>query len=155
LLEQSTNMERLGSELKKMDLILAYHSHDTEMLAGAREFHHMLQNTSPENVSFCFDVHWMYRGSQNSQVAVFNTLKMYGSRIVELHVRQSVNNIWSETFGVGDIDYPRFVKQLENMKLRPQLVIEQCVEDKSPNTLRAVEAHRIDLSEIKRTFNRP
>ena len=82
LLEQSANMERLGAELRKMDLILAYHTHDTEMLAGAREFHHMLQNTSASNVSFCFDVHWMYRGSHNSTVAVFNTLKMYGNRVV-------------------------------------------------------------------------
>jgi inosose dehydratase len=47
-------MESLGRELKKMDMILAYHTHDTEMLAGAREFHHMLQNTSAEHVSFCF-----------------------------------------------------------------------------------------------------
>jgi len=153
LLEQSANLERLGKELRKLDMTLAYHTHDTEMLAGAREFHHMLQNTSPENVSFCFDVHWMYRGSQNSQVAVFNTLKMYGNRIVELHIRQSVNDIWSETFGNGDIDYVRFVKELGNSKIRPHLVIEQCVEDKSPNTMRAVAAHMADLAEVKRIFN--
>jgi inosose dehydratase len=154
LLEQSANLERLGKELKKLDMILAYHTHDTEMLAGAREFHHMLQNTSRENVSFCFDVHWMYRGSQNSQVAVFNTLKMYGSRVVELHLRQSVNGIWSETFEEGDIDYVRFFMQLESMKLKPHLVIEQCVEDKSTNTTGAVNAHRIDLEAVRRIFKR-
>jgi len=152
LIEQSTNMERLGSELRKMDIIIAYHTHDTEMLAGAREFHHMLQNTSPEHVSFCFDVHWMYRGSQNSTVAVFNTLKMYGSRVVELHLRQSVNGIWSETFKEGDIDYVRFASELDKMKVRPHLVIEQCVEDKSPNTMSVVEAHKIDLAEVQRIF---
>jgi inosose dehydratase len=154
LLEQSANLERLGKELRKLDMTLAYHTHDTEMLAGAREFHHMLQNTSPENVTFCFDVHWMYRGSQNSQVAVFNTLKMYRTRVVELHIRQSVNGVWSETFGIGDIDYVRFVKELEKMKLRPHLVIEQCIEDKSPNTMDAVEAHKIDVAEVKKIFNR-
>ncbi|HMG90032.1 MAG TPA: TIM barrel protein [Chryseolinea sp.] len=145
LLEQSANLEQLGKELRKLDMILAYHTHDTEMLAGAREFHHMLQNTSPENVRFCFDVHWMYRGSQNSQVAVFNTLKMYGGRIVELHIRQSVDGVWSETFGNGDIDYKKLVG--------PHLVIEQCIEDKSPNTMRAVDAHKIDLAEVKKIFN--
>lgn len=154
LLEQGANMERLGAELRKMDLILAYHTHDTEMLAGAREFHHMLQNTTPGNVSFCFDVHWMYRGSQNSSVAVFNTLEMYGSRVVELHLRQSVNGIWSETFRDGDIDYVRFAAELERKRVRPHLVIEQCVEDKSPNTMGAVEAHKIDLAEVRRTFRR-
>ena len=152
LLEQSANMERLGGELRKMDLILAYHTHDTEMLAGAREFHHMLQNTSSGNVSFCFDVHWMYRGSQNSTVAVFNTLKMYASRVVELHLRQSVNGIWSETFRTGDIDYVRFAAELERLRIRPHLVIEQCVEDKSPNTMNVVEAHKIDLDEVRRIF---
>jgi inosose dehydratase len=152
LLEQSANLERLGKELKKMDMILAYHTHDTEMLAGAREFHHMLQNTSAEHVSFCFDVHWIYRGSQNSAVAVFNTLKMYGSRVVELHLRQSVNGIWAETFGAGDIDYVRFVSELEKIKLRPHIVIEQCVEDKSPHTTSAVDAHIVDLAEVKRIF---
>ena len=152
LLEQSANMERLGEELRKMDLILAYHTHDTEMLAGAREFHHMLQNTSASNVSFCFDVHWMYRGSQNSTVAVFNTLKMYGNRVVELHLRQSVNGIWSETFREGDIDYVKLAAELEKQKVRPHLVIEQCVEDKSPNTMNAVEAHKIDLAEVRKIF---
>lgn len=154
LLEQSSNMERLGSELRKMDLILAYHTHDTEMLAGAREFHHMLQNTTPENVSFCFDVHWMYRGSQNSSLAVFNTLKMYGSRVVELHIRQSVDGVWSETFGKGDIDYERFAAELKKMKVSPHLVLEQCIEERSPKTTSAVEAHKIDLKEVKRIFNR-
>lgn len=152
LLEQSANMEHLGKELHKMDLILAYHTHDTEMLAGAREFHHMLQNTSAEHVSYCFDVHWMYRGSQNSSVAVFNTLKMYGSRVVELHLRQSVNGIWSETFKEGDIDYARLSSELEKMRLKPHLVIEQCVEDKTPKTMSAVEAHRIDLAQVRNIF---
>ena len=152
LIEQSANMERLGAELRKMDLILAYHTHDTEMLAGAREFHHMLQNTSADNVSFCFDVHWMYRGSQNSTVAVFNTLKMYSARVVELHLRQSVNGVWSETFREGDIDYSKFAAELEKLDVRPHLVIEQCVEDKSPNTMNAVEAHKIDLAEVRRIF---
>lgn len=154
LLEQSANMERLGSELRKMGLTLAYHTHDTEMLAGAREFHHVLQNTSPEHVSFCFDVHWIYRGSQNSSLAVFNTLKMYGNRVVELHLRQSVNGVWSETFKEGDIDYSRFASELDKMKLRPHLVIEQCVEDKSTNTMSAVEAHKVDLAEVRRLFKR-
>ena len=76
----------MRKELRKMDVTLAYRTHDTELMGGAKEVHHILQNTSPENVSFCFDVHWVYRGSQNSQIAVFDILKMYGDRIVELHL---------------------------------------------------------------------
>jgi inosose dehydratase len=48
---QAKSMEKLGMELKKKGLTLAYHTHDVELRAGAREFHHILQNTSPENVS--------------------------------------------------------------------------------------------------------
>jgi inosose dehydratase len=149
---QAKSMEKLGVELKKKGLTLAYHTHDVELRAGAREFHHILQNTSPENVSFCFDIHWVYRGSADSQVAVFDVLKMYGNRVVELHIRQSVNGVWSETFGAGDIDYQRFAGELKAMKLRPHLVIEQCVEAKTPNTMDGKQAHITDLAMIKEIF---
>ena len=152
LIEQAKNMEKLGSELRKRGLTLAYHTHDMELKAGAREFHHVMQNTSPQNVAFCMDIHWVYRGSQNSQVAVFDTLKLYGSRIVELHIRQSVGGVWAETFGEGDIDYPRFAKALKAQNLRPHLVIEQCVEEKTPNTMDGVQAHIKDLAAIRACF---
>lgn len=155
LLVQSKNVEKLGAELRKKGITLAYHTHDMEMLAGAREFHHILLNTSPENVAFCFDVHWVYRGSQNSQVAVFDVLKLYSKRIVELHIRQSVGGTWTETFaGKGDIDYLRFAKEIEKMKIQPHLVIEQCLEEKTNVSLSAVEAHRQDLASIKEVFGR-
>ena len=152
LVRQAKNLDKLGAELSKRGIKLAYHTHDVELKAGAREFHHMLQNTSPKNLSFCMDVHWIYRGSGNSQVAVFDVLKMYGNRIVELHLRQSVDGIWKETFGEGDIDYPRFAAELKRLKIQPHLVIEQCVEEKTPNTLHAVEAHNVDLKEVKNIF---
>lgn len=153
LIEQAKNLEKLGAALRQKGITLAYHTHDMEMLAGAREFHHMMQNTSPQNVAFCFDTHWMYRGSDNSEVAVFDVLKMYGSRIVELHIRQSNNGIWAETFsGEGDIDYRRFAQQLNAMKVRPLIVIEQCVEAKSPNTMNGAEAHKIDLAAVREVF---
>ncbi|AEI51053.1 sugar phosphate isomerase/epimerase family protein [Runella slithyformis] len=153
LVLQAQAMERLGSELRKKGLTLAYHTHDVELKAGAREFHHILLNTTPENVAFCFDVHWVYRGTENSQAAVFDVLKLYGKRIVELHVRQSVNGVWAETFTAeGDIDYRRLVRELSAMKIRPHVVIEQCLETKSPNTMNVVEAHTKDLEVVKETF---
>jgi inosose dehydratase len=152
LILQTQYMEKLGAALREKGITLAYHTHDAEMMAGAREFHHMLQNTSARNVSFCFDVHWVYRGCQNSQIAVFDVLKMYGHRIAELHLRQSAGGVWSETFGEGDIDYRRFAAELARMKIRPHLVIEQCVEDKTPNTLDAVRAHQEDLAQVQDIF---
>jgi inosose dehydratase len=149
---QAASLDKLGAALRQKGITLAYHTHDVEMKAGAREFHHMLLNTSPLNMSFCFDVHWVYRGSQNSQLAVFDVLKLYGKRVVELHIRQSVNGVWSETFGDGDIDYRRFAGELKKLKLQPHLVIEQCVEDKSPHTMDAVKAHVKDLAAIRDVF---
>jgi inosose dehydratase len=149
---QAASLDKLGAALRQKGITLAYHTHDVEMKAGAREFHHMLLNTSPLNMSFCFDVHWVYRGSQNSQLAVFDVLKLYGKRVVELHIRQSVNGVWSETFGDGDIDYRRFAGELKKLKLQPHLVIEQCVEDKSPHTMDAVKAHVVDLAKVKEGF---
>jgi inosose dehydratase len=152
LILQAANLDRLGAEIRKKGLTLAYHTHDVELKAGAREFHHMLLNTAPQNVSFCFDVHWVYRGSQNSQLAVFDVLQLYGRRVVELHLRQSKNGVWSETFGEGDIDYRRFAEALKRLNLRPNLVIEQCVESQTPYTIDAVEAHIKDLAAVKSIF---
>jgi inosose dehydratase len=151
---QLTNLEDLGAQLKKLGITLAYHTHDTEMMGGAKEFHHMLQNTSKENVSFCFDVHWVFRGSQDSALAVYDVMKMYGDRIVELHLRQSINGVWSETFGPGDIDYTKIAMTLKKLQLKPHLVIEQCIEDRTIVNINVVEAHKRNLISVKKVFDR-
>lgn len=139
---QADALGRLGAQLARMDLTLAYHTHDPEFRAGAREFHHMLLATDPAHVTFCMDVHWVYRGAGNSNVAVFDVLKLYGNRITELHIRQSTEHIWSETLGAGDIDYPAFVEALAALGIRPHLVLEQAAEEGTPHTLSPLEAHR-------------
>jgi inosose dehydratase len=155
LLCQSAHLDKLGKSLRSLGLRLAYHTHDVELRAGAREFHHTLQNTSPENLFFCMDVHWIYRGSENSQNAVFDVLKMYGKRIIEFHLRQSENGIWTESFhAAGDIDYVRLAQEVKKMGINPHLVIEQCLEEKTPRHQNVVEAHKIDLMEVKKLFNR-
>jgi len=81
-----------------MGLTLSYHNHDIELRNAAREFHHMMVGTDPAYVTLCLDAHWIYRGAGNSAVALFDVLKLYGPRITELHLRQSKDNIWTETF---------------------------------------------------------
>jgi inosose dehydratase len=146
LAEQAKNLDKLGSELKKRGMTLAYHTHDVELRAAAREFHHMLLATDPKNVSLCLDVHWVYRGAGNSQIALFDIVKLYGKRIVELHLRQSKGGIWQEAFSEGDIDYRRLVNTLKAIDVTPHLVLEQCLEKTSPKTIDAVEAHKKDLA---------
>jgi len=152
LAEQARNLDMLGAELQKRGMTLAYHTHDVELRAAAREFHHMLLATDPKNVSLCLDVHWVYRGSGNSQVALFDIVKLYGKRIAELHLRQSKEGIWQETFTEGDIDYPRLVQKLDGAGVKPHLVLEQCLEKTSPKTMDGVQAHKEDLVYVKNVF---
>ena len=77
-------MERLQA----MSMTLAYHNHDMEMRCSAREFHHMMLGTDPELVTLCLDAHWIYRGSEDSSVALFDIVKLYVKRISEFHIRQ-------------------------------------------------------------------
>ena len=152
LTEQAKNLDKLGEELRKRGMTLAYHTHDVELRAAAREFHHMLLATDPKNVSLCLDVHWVYRGSGNSQVALFDIVKLYGKRIAELHLRQSKGGIWQETFTEGDIDYPKLVQMLDSAGVKPHLVLEQCLEKTSPKTMDGVQAHKEDLFYVKKVF---
>ncbi len=143
LICQSQSLNQLGARLKTLGISLAYHNHDVELRHGAREFHHMLTATDPELVKFCLDAHWVYRGCGNSQVALFDALAHYSSRIVELHLRQSEKGTWTEAFSAtGDIDYTRLSGFLKNKGIRAHLVLEQAVEGGTPNTMTAVEAHK-------------
>lgn len=151
---QAESMNKLGKLLHQKGITLAYHTHDMELRAGAREIHHVLQNTDPKHVAFCYDTHWVYRGSDNSELAVFDILKMYGDRIVELHLRQSTDGVWDETFTAqNDIDYLAFAKQLKNRNIRPHVVIEQCLESQTENTSDVVKAHQQSLEVIQAIFD--
>jgi inosose dehydratase len=149
---QAAALEKLGRELKAIGLTLAYHNHDIELRNAAREFHHMMVGTDPDYVTLCLDAHWVYRGAGNSQVALFDVLKLYGSRITELHLRQSKDNIWAETMCDGDIDYPALAKYLLEIGVRPHIVLEQAVEKGTPKTMTTVEAFRESSQYTRRVF---
>jgi inosose dehydratase len=152
---QATALYKLGAELKKLGVALAYHNHDMELRHGGRKFHHMLTATNPEHVKFCLDAHWIFRGCGDSQVALFDAIEHYGDRIVELHLRQSTGGAWSEVFtGQGDIDYERLTQWLLKHKMKPHLVLEQAIEKNSPHTLDAVTAHKQSLVNARQVFSR-
>lgn len=150
---QARALNTLGERLADLDLKLAYHNHDIELRQAAREFHHMMVGTDPRFVQLCLDAHWVYRGSGNSAVALFDVVELYGTRVVELHVRQSHEGVWSEVFTAkDDIDYPRLVAALVRHGVRPLVVLEQAVETGTPKTLDAVEALRRSALEARRVF---
>jgi inosose dehydratase len=149
---QAAGLDRLGRALAACGLTLAYHNHDVELEHAAREFHHMMLATEPGCLSLCLDAHWVYRGAGHSQVALFDVVKLYGSRVVELHLRQSQGNVWSETFGEGDIDYRALWKALAQKGARPLLVLEQGPEQGTPQTIDVAEAHRRSCRYAKDVF---
>ncbi len=149
---QAQSLDQLGDQLRKQGQLLAYHNHDIELREGARELHHMLASTDPQNVKFCLDAHWIFRGCGNSEVAVFDVARLYQDRIVELHLRQSHNGVWDEAFGSGDIDYNHLAEILLDLETPPLLVLEQAVEAKTPNTMDAVQAHTAGRKAAQETF---
>jgi len=151
---QAKALDQLGKDLRQLGLKLAYHTHDAEMREGAREFHHMLVGTQPENVHLCLDSHWIYRGAGDSQVALFDIVNLYADRIVELHLRQSHDGIWSEVFEPGDIDYERLAEVLISKNLHPHVVLEQAVEEGTPHTMNTVEANRKSLAYVHEVFDK-
>ena len=152
LTTQAAALNRLGERLAAVGLTLAYHNHDAEMRHAAREFHHMMVGTDPKRVTLCFDAHWIFRGAGNSAVAVSDILTLYGSRITELHLRQSARGTWTETFSEGDIDYPAVMQHLLRIGVKPHLVLEQAVERDTAMTLDAIEAHRRGAQYARRVF---
>lgn len=149
---QAKSLDQLGAELRAISVTLAYHNHDIELRNAAREFHHMMVGTDPANVSLCLDAHWIYRGSGDSAVAVMDVLKLHGERISELHLRQSVHGVWTEALGEGDLDYGAMAEYLPAIGLKPHLVIEQAVEEATPKTMDAVEAHRRGRAYVDKVF---
>lgn len=149
---QAAALDGLGRELASLGLALAYHNHDIELRQAAREFHHMMVGTNPANVGLCLDAHWIYRGSGDSAVALFDIVQLYADRVRELHLRQSSQGTWSETFAPGDIDYPALAKALRRGEVKPHLVLEVAVENGTPKTLDPIEAHRRSAAYARQVF---
>ena len=151
---QAAALDTLGRELAGLGVTLAYHNHDVELQHAAREFHHMLLATDPRALSLCLDAHWVYRGAGNSQVALFDVVKLYGPRIVELHLRQSTGNVWSEAFADGDIDYRELAKRLLEIGVRPHLVLEQGPEGTTPQTMGTAAVYQQSVRYVREVFGR-
>lgn len=124
---------------------LAYHVHDAELRNGAREMHHMLVNTADINMGFGFDPHWVYRGCGDSQIAVDDVLTLYGHRINLVHIRQSVNGLWTETLQDGDLNFRPLFQLLKQRNFTGVIDVELGFEPGVPETLGLEEAHRLSV----------
>lgn len=142
LRKQAESVNELARQLAAIGMKFAYHTHAPEMRCGAREFHHTLLGTDPALVGLCLDTHWIYRGCENSQVALEDITMLYGSRIASLHVRQSQKGIWTEYLQEGDIDFRPVAACLKAHKFSGPIIIETAFEEGTPHLLTMTESHR-------------
>lgn len=145
---QAKALELLGSELNKVGMKLGIHHHTPAMRSDAREYHSNFKLTKPEQVGFCYDVHWVFRGG----VKPIDALKDYGSRIVSWHLRQSREAIWWEDLDTGDLDYPTIAADAKKHNLSPIYTVELALEKGTKITRSVVENHQRSRAYVKRVF---
>lgn len=149
---QGACLTELASALAGLGVTLCYHTHDAEMRAAAREFHHMLLATDPALVRLCLDPHWIWRGAGNSSVALADIIHLYGARTEVMHIRQSHGGIWAQAVGPGDLDYDAIVAAFVAKGARPHLVIENALEAGTPDVLTPREGHRQSVDYVRAAF---
>lgn len=148
LAHQARSLETLGSELRALGMELGIHHHTPAMRSEAREFHYNFQHTKAENVGFCYDVHWVYRGGVNPPKA----LEQYGDRVVSWHLRQSREGVWWEDLASGDIDYSAVAAFARDRKLSPVYSVELALESGTKVTRSVVANHARSREFVRRVF---
>lgn len=145
---QASALTELGAGLNALGMKLGIHHHLPEMANNAREFHHVFRNTRPEEVGFCYDVHWVWKGGVPPEAA----LKEYGNRVVTWHLRQSRDRIWWEDLDTGDIDYEAVAKYAREHQLPRRFTVELAIENGTKITRSAVENHRRSREFVRKVF---
>ncbi len=122
---EARSLNRLGQHLKERGMRLMLHEHDPDMADGAREWRSNLHHSNPKLMWMCVDVHWVYRGKQDPM----ELLREAGRRIASLHVRNSVQGVWSESFGDGDVDYRAVARFLQGIGYQGLIAVELAYEN--------------------------
>ena len=118
---QAKNLNSLGRELDKLGSTLLIHNHTPEMVNGAREYRAMLDQTDPQYVKFCLDLHWCYDSDQDP----IEMIRLAGNRNAAFHLRTGNNKVWSEWLGDGtDIDYTEVKEVLDEVGFDGLLILE-------------------------------
>ncbi|UII79873.1 sugar phosphate isomerase/epimerase [Flagellimonas sp. CMM7] len=149
---QSKALDSLGAGLRKIGIRMLYHNHAIEMENNAKEFNHVVTHTKPENLGLCVDSDWIYKGT-GSLDALYGLINEHAKRIEELHLRQTQNGIWTETFGAGDIDYGKIAETLLKHNQKPRLFLEQAADEETPHTMSAIEAIGLSIDNVREIFS--
>ncbi len=121
---QAKYFGQLSQELEKVGMCAAYHLHDYEMADNQRDFRSVA--AANPGMKHCLDIHWVYQGAGYCTETLNAFLEEFGQDVVTLHIRQSVDKIWTETFTAeGDIDYRDVFTQLKAKGFDGTFTLEQ------------------------------
>ena len=127
---QSQSLNRMGRALLDKGFQLRVHNHTPEMVNNAREWRHTLHNTDAKYVTLCLDLDWVHQGGQDPLAL----LREAGSRVTEVHVRNSKNMLWLEAVEDGDVDYRPIAAYFSESGLKPLIVVELAYRENTPVT---------------------
>jgi inosose dehydratase len=145
---QVKGLTRLGTELNRLGMKLAVHQHLPEMANHGREFHYDFDNSQPELVGWCYDVHWVWKGG----VMPLDALRQYGNRVVTWHLRQSRQGIWWEVLDDGDVDYGAVAQYAREHHLPRRFSVELAIEPGTKITKSVFENHRRSREFVHKVF---
>ncbi len=145
---QARHVNELGQKLRDQGLKLQLHHHNPEMEENAREWRHLLNNTDPKLVWFCVDVDWVRRGGQQPLAL----LREAAPRLASLHLRNSRQDVWTEDFGDGDIDYGAVAGLLKEIGFQGLLVVELAYQKETQLTRSLEEDLKLSRVFTEKTF---
>ncbi|MDA1192998.1 MAG: sugar phosphate isomerase/epimerase [Candidatus Poribacteria bacterium] len=145
---QAANLNALGERLRSLDMALVIHNHDPEIRNDAREFRLNAEWTDPAFVSFCVDTHWIYRGGGDP----VELLREVAERTLSVHLRNSTDGVWDESFGEGDIDHRAVRAVLEDARFNGWLFLELAYDKETPRTRPLRENARMGRDYIRDIF---
>ena len=141
-------LDLMGRELAKRGFQFWTHAHAPQMADHAREWRYNLHHTDPKYVWICLDIDWVYQGGQDPM----ELLREAGRRVASLHLRNSRNKLWLESFTTGDIDYSQIASYIRKINLKPLLVVELAYRNQTVVTRPLEEDLRLSRIYAERVF---
>ncbi|MDA4130481.1 MAG: sugar phosphate isomerase/epimerase [Thaumarchaeota archaeon] len=145
---ETASIDTLSRKLKDLGALITIHYHDEMMRRDAMELIHILENTDPDLVKLTLDFHWAFRAG----IDPLELLDRYSSRVVALHLRNSVNGVWIEALQDGDVDYKKVATMLNAVNWQGLIVVE-LANEKGMNKNHSIEDnHKSSREYVKKTF---
>jgi len=145
---QGEYLNRMGAALKEIGMSFYIHNHTPEIINNARELRADCEYTDPQLVGLCLDTHWSYRAG----IDPLSLMKEYPNRIKSLHIRNSKDGVWMESFGEGDIDHVAMKQVLQDIGYNGWLIVELAYEQATKLTRSLPENSKLGREYVKKIF---